>query len=274
MNSALPESCIYDGVVVHKRLRPKLHALRYRVFSFLLDVDEIDAAAGRLRLFSRNRWNVLSFHDADHGAGCGRTVAHHARETLAEAGLGHAGARVYLLCYPRVFGYGFNPISVYYGYTAEGCLAAIVYEVNNTFGERRSYVVPVAQGAASGGVYAHGCGKELYVSPFTDMTGSYGFRVTDPGCDVLVGVSLRDANGPVLKTHFRGEAKPLTDAVMARLSVMLPLQSFKVMAAIHFEALKLWLKGVPLTVKPKAQSYAVTRVPVTAAASAPRPART
>jgi uncharacterized protein len=273
------ESCVYVGWVVHQRVRPKPHALRYRVFSLLLDVDRIDEIAGRLTLFSHNRWNVLSFHDRDHGDRISTPVADHARTTLAAADLSHAGARIMLLCYPRVLGYGFNPISVYYGYTVEDRLGAVIYEVNNTFGERRSYVVPIAAAASgdtTGAVHAHGCGKQLYVSPFTDMQGRYSFRLTDPGDTLVLGINLRDDDGPLLRTHFRGDARPLTDAVLGRLLWSLPLQSFKVVAAIHFEAVKLWLKGVPHTwhLKPKAARYAVTRVPTRSPPLAPNTHRT
>jgi uncharacterized protein len=257
----IPAPCVYEGRVVHKRLTPKAHALSYRVFAWFLDVDAIDGLAERLRLFSRNRWNVMSFHDRDHGAGGGIPVGEHARATLAVAGLAHAGSRVFLLCYPRVLGYGFNPLSVYYGYDAAGRLAAVIYEVNNTFGERRSYVIAVG-GPASGGIHVHGCAKQLYVSPFTEVDGGrYAFRLGEPGLGVVVGVSLRDRDGPVLKTHFRGQARPIGDATIAKLSVLLPLQSFKVMGAIHFEALRLWIKGVPLTARPRHPRYAVTNVP-------------
>jgi uncharacterized protein len=222
-------------------------------------VDQIDGLAGRLKLFSRNRFNALSFHDRDHGAGTGERVAEHARATLSQAGLAHAGVHVFLLCYPRVLGYGFNPVSVYYGYDADERLAAVIYEVNNTFGERRSYVIPIDQSEA-GDVHAHGCGKQLYVSPFTHMDGRYGFRLSEPGQNLVLGVSLRDGGGPVLKTHFRGEVRQLTDWALARVSLSFPLQSFKVMAAIHYEALRLWIKGVPLTQRPPAPRYAVTNV--------------
>jgi uncharacterized protein len=255
------ESCIYHGQVVHKRLRPKPHALSYRVFAMYLDCDALGDIASRLRLFSHNRWNLVSFHDADHGAGAGIPVAEHARQTLADAGLAHAGARVFLLCYPRVLGYGFNPISVYYGFDTNNRLGAAIYEVNNTFGERRSYVVPIDDAKGAAGPHAHGCAKELYVSPFTDMRGRYGFRLSEPGKALTLGVSLRDDDGPLLKTHFRGDAQPLTDTMLARLLASLPLLTLKITAAIHYEALRLWLKGVPLTVRPKAPRYAVTHVP-------------
>jgi DUF1365 family protein len=266
-------SCVYDGQVVHKRLRPATHALSYRVFSLFVDVDRLDQLDADLRLFSRNRFNAVSLYDADHGARDGRTIADHARATLSDAGLAAASVRVMLLCYPRVFGYGFNPISVYYGYDATDRLAAVVYEVNNTFGERRSYVVPITSHVPDGTPHAHACTKDLYVSPFTDMEGRYGFRLSEPGATLALGVNLRDANGPVLKTHFRGAVRPLTDTTLARLLWQVPFLTLKVTGAIHYEALRLWLKGVTLTARPAAPKYAVTHVAAATPTPSPAPLR-
>ncbi len=259
-------SCVYAGEVVHHRVRPKVHGLKYQVFSLLLDVDEVDALDRRLWLFSRNSWNVVGFYDRDHGAGArGVTIADHARATFLAAGLSAATARIYLLAYPRVFGYGFNPISVFYGYSADGRLGGLIYEVNNTFGERRSYVVPVASGdACTNGeartVHAHGCKKELYVSPFTDMAGRYSFRVREPASETLLAVNLRDDDGPLLRTHFRATRLALKDSVLARLLLTLPFLTLKVIVAIHIEAARLWMKGVPLTTRPAAPRHGVTHV--------------
>ena len=255
-----PAGALYPGVVVHKRLRPKAHALRYRVFCLLLDVDRIAEVTGRVRLFSYNRFNAVSFYDRDHGGFEGKSVAQHARDTFAAAGLDHASARVMLLCYPRILGYGFNPISVFYGYDASGRLTGVIYEVNNTFGERRSYVVALTQPAQPDATHAHGCRKELYVSPFTGMTVRYSFRLSDPGSELTLGVALRDDAGPLMKTHFRGRSQALSTAGLAWQLLAVPMLSFKVMAGIHYEALKLWLKGVPLTTRPPAPRYGVTRV--------------
>jgi DUF1365 family protein len=246
---------LYAGWVVHRRLRPRAHVLRYRVYSLLLDVDRIDEAARALRLFSRNRFNLVSFHDRDHGPGDRRDIALHAREVLAEAGLAYAGARIQLLCYPRVLGFVFNPLSVYYCHDAGGALAALIYEVDNTFGERKSYVLPA--GPARGSVHAHECAKELYVSPFAPGQGRYGFRVTMPGDELVVGVSLRDAKGPLIGTHFKARARPLTDAAILAAAARVPLLTLKVVAAIHLEALKLWWKGVPLTVRHTSPRYSI-----------------
>lgn len=249
-------AAIYAGHVVHKRLRPKLHALRYRVFSLLLDLDQLDALAKRYRLFSRNRFNVFSFYDRDHGPGDGTPAQEIARQCLAGAARAFEGRRILLLSYPRIFGYVFNPLSVFYVYAPDGTLETLIYEVNNTFGERTSYVV-AAGGEAQGHVFAQSCLKKMYVSPFASGRGGYKFRITEPGQEALVAVLLSDADGALIKTHFRGNREAMTDARLAGLLVRYPLLTLKVIAAIHYEALKLWLKGVPLTdrhVSPKFSS--------------------
>ena len=251
-------SCAYVGTVVHKRLVPRQHAFSYRVFALCLDVDEIDALHARLRLLSRNRWNLLSFHDRDHGAGDGAPAGQHVRGVLRQAGLEHAGARIRLLCYPRVLGYVFNPLSVYFCDDSSGRPGAIVYEVTNTFRERKSYVIPV--GGMPSEVIAQHCAKEMYVSPFTAREASYGFHVVPPGDRVVVGVDVRDGGVPVLKTHFRGERRELTDIGIARLVARHPLMTLKVVGGIHLEAARLWLKGIPLVPRHSSPAYSFTVV--------------
>jgi DUF1365 family protein len=252
-------SCAYVGHVVHKRLVPRPHAFSYRVFTLCLDVDEIDAVAARLRLLSRGRWNLLSFHDRDHAAGTGEPVGSRARTLLHEAGLGHCGSRIELVCYPRLIGFVFNPLSVYFAYDAAGELGAIIYEVTNTLKERRSYVIPVTS-REQGGVVSQTCGKELYVSPFTAGAASYGFHVVPPCERIVVGVDLREQDQPVLKTHFRGERIELSDRAILGLLVRYPLMTFKVVAAIHLQALRLWLKGIPVQPYHASPRYSFTAV--------------
>jgi hypothetical protein len=253
-------SCVYRGHVVHKRLAPRQHALRYAVFSLLVDLDRLDALSRRLRLFSRNRFNLLAIHDRDHGAGDGVEIASHIRGVLASHGLAHAGRRIRMLCYPRVLGYVFNPLTVYFCDDAEGSVRAIIYEVSSTFGERRSYVAPVK--AVGEKLPLHACAKALFVSPFNVIEGRYTFHVQAPAERVVVGILLRDAQGtPMLKAHFAGERAPLTDAMIARLLLSYPLMTLKVIAGIHLEALRLWLKGVPLVRRPPSRPYSTVLAP-------------
>ncbi len=246
---------ICAGEVVHVRLRTHYHRLRYRVFALMVDVDALDHVARGSRLFSYNQAGVVSLHDRDYGAGDGTPIAVQARRVLADNGLPHATARVRLLTYPRIFGYSFNPLSVYFGYDSAGELAGVIYEVSNTVGERTSYVVPA--GAACDGVYAQACRKQMYVSPFTPAAVDYGFRLRPPGDDVLVGVLLTDPAGPILRAHFRADARPLSDRRLAGALLRHPLLTVKVIAAIHWEALRLWIKGVPVVQRHRSPRYSI-----------------
>ena len=250
-------SAIYAGRVVHKRLSPKRHAFTYRVFALALDVDEIPELAGRLRLLGYNTRAMVGLHDSDHGRGDGQPVAKHIRATLRDADLEQAGHRVVLVCYPRLLGFVFNPLSVYFCYDDAAALSAIVYEVSNTFGERISYVIPVDDTGGARGVVRQACDKRMYVSPFTSRIGQYGFHLIPPEDDVVIGVSLRDESGPVLKTHFRGHRLPLTDRMLARMIARHPLMTVKVISGIHLEAARLWLKGVPLVGRHTSPAYSV-----------------
>lgn len=180
------------------------------------------------------------------------------RQVLAAANRSDASARITLLCYPRLLGYVFNPLSVYFCHNVDGRLCVMIYEVSNTFGERKSYVITVAQ--LAGDLVVQSCNKELYVSPFTAEAGRYDFRVLPPNERVLVGVDLRDANGPVLKTHFGGVRQRLSDLSIARLVTMHPFMTLRVVAGIHLQALRLWLKGVPLVERHVSPAYSFTVV--------------
>jgi DUF1365 family protein len=250
-------SRIYEGTIVHKRLAPRQHAFSYRVFALCLDVDEIDLLDERLRLFSRYKMNLLGFRDADVGAAGVEPVATKARSLLERCGLGRWGARIELVCYPRLLGYVFNPLSVYFCRDAGGSVGAVIYEVTNTFGERKSYVIPANTDT---GTIAQDCAKEMYVSPFTGAAGHYGFHCIAPSDRVVIGVNFREGGRPVLKTHFRGECRPMTDGALLGLVARHPLMTLKVVGAIHYEAFRLWVKGVPLVARHTSPDYSFTIV--------------
>lgn len=252
----ISDGALYIGNVVHKRLRPRPHALSYRVFSLLVDVDRIDALAHRLKLLSYNAFNMCALYDSDFGPGDGAPIGVQARRSFSAAGLPTAGRRILLLAYPRVAGYSFNPLSVYMLVGDDGGLEAINYEVSNTFSERKGYVVAAGLPGA-GGVYAQACRKELFVSPFAAQSGRYNFRIRPPGEAVTVGVAYNDGLGPLIKTHFHGEQHALSDGSLAAAMIRIPLMTFKVMAGIHYEALKLWLKGTPLVAGHTSPRYSV-----------------
>lgn len=236
MNSAL-----YAGHVVHARLRPKRHKLSYRVFSLLLDLEEIGELSRRLRLFGHNRAAVFSFHDVDHGDGSG-DLSGWVTAQLAAADVVLNEPKIAMLCYPRIFGYVFNPLTVWFCSDGDR-LRAILYEVHNTFHERRTYVIRVAPGAET---IEQRCTKELYVSPFMPMECAYTFHIRPPDEKVVVSIDETDGEGLLLKASFAGSREPMSDATLLRALVAYPLMTLKVWGAIHWEALKLWRKGVPV----------------------------
>ncbi len=247
---------IYNGHVVHARVRPCAHSLKYRVFAVLLDCDRLDQLKSRVRLFSHNRFNLFSIHDRDHGDGS--PIADYLQSLLADMPERSDIHRFTMLCYPRILGYVFNPLTVYFGLDAHDRPRLMVYEVNNTFGQRKTYVLPVE--AKDGSLISQNCRKEFYVSPFNTDTGRYSFRVTPPGENLTVGVALRDKEGPVLKAFFRGERQDLTTANLLGALARTGWMTVKVTAGIHLEAARLWLKGLRLQPRPPAPRRPVTYV--------------
>jgi hypothetical protein len=245
-----PETaCLYDCVVMHQRVSPKQHHLRYKVFSLFVDLGSLSTADSGCRLLSWNRWNLLSFYERDHGDGRASGLASWARETLAAAGLGIGSGRIRLLTFPRMLGFVFNPLSVYFCDDEVGALRAIIYEVNNTFGQRHFYVLPADRRLPDGAVEQQ-CRKTLYVSPFNGTAGDYRFRTRPPGETVALAIEHRVAGELVLRATQIGSRRILTDGALLRTLAVYPWMTAKVVAAIHWEALKLWLKKVPLVPRP------------------------
>ena len=255
-------SGLYPGRVMHQRLRPRRHRLGYRIFQILVDLDELPALDRGLKLFGHNRAALISVREQDHGAGTPVGLKGHVDGLLAEAGISLDGGAIRLLCMPRVLGQVFNPLSLYFCHHCSGALLAILYEVNNTFGERHSYLIPVR--GPAGPTVRQACDKRFHVSPFMDIDLRYDFDVRPPvpGAtgDVFVGVRSADAAGPLLLATFRGRRRELTDAAIAAAVLSSPLLALKVVAAIHWEALKLWLGGIRLRPRPPASAQPVTIV--------------
>jgi DUF1365 family protein len=250
-------SGLYVGQVTHRRLRPRNHSLRYRTYALLLDFDELPALARRLRLFSHNSFNLFSFFDEDYGSGAAplrEQIEGHARKI----GLALDGGAIRVLTMPRVLGYAFNPLSVYFCHGRDGALRAILYEVNNTFGERHSYFVPVEAGEET--LICQSCAKRLYVSPFLAMDMIYEFTVTPPAQKLSIAIVERDRRGIVLTATQAQSRVELTDAALARVFFSHPLLTLKVIVGIHFEALLLWAKGMRPQSRPPKPDQPVTLV--------------
>ena len=242
MNALAKAPVVYEGVVTHARLKPVQHKLKYKVFSFLLDLDSLDAVAKRLKFFSRNRFNLFSVRDCDHGAEKSTDLAAHIRSTLAQADV-DANGRILMLLYPRMLGYAFNPLTVYYCHDAKGGLVAMIYEVRNTFGERHAYIIPAEQ---CEGRIEQSAPKRFHVSPFINMEMRYRFVLSKPADEIRLRIETSDAEGPLLNAVFFGTAHALSDAKLLSLFFRYPLMTFKVILGIHWEALKLLTKGLRL----------------------------
>jgi hypothetical protein len=250
-------SALYTGTVAHRRLRPKPHRLRYRIFSLLLDLDEIQALSKRLRLFSHRRFNLFSFDERDHADGSGGSLRDWAEVHLAGAGIALEGGPIRLLAMPRVLGYGFNPISVWFCYHRDGRLLALLHEVHNTFGERHTYLIPVAAGDSPDDI-RQTCAKMLHVSPFMAMDMRYEFRIHTPDERLSLVIRGGDAQGPMIVAAFTARRQNLTDAALLLAFVRTPLLTLKVVGGIHWEALRLWIKGLRLYRHPMPPAHLVS----------------
>ncbi len=241
---------LYFGAVRHARYAPRQHKFSYRVFSLLIDLDRLDHVALKSRLFSHNRFNLYAVYDRDHGYQDHRSLRDFVDDQCAARGLARPD-RVHLLCYPRILGYVFNPLSVYY-IMRNGQLAALLYEVRNTFGEKHIYFTSLADGAQSASHHNHS--KEFHVSPFIDMQATYHFSTALPSEAARLVIRETQNDAPLLVTSFSGARVGFSDASLLRAFLLYPLMTLKIIFAIHFEALRLFLKGVAFLKHPNKQS--------------------
>lgn len=245
-------AALYVGEVMHARLKPMGHRFSYRVMSLLIDLDRLRAADRQSPLFGVNRAALYSFNEADHGPRDGSSLRAYVQRCAAEHSIDLSGGRVKLLCYPRLLGYTFNPLSVYFGYRADGELALMIYEVRNTFGDIHAYALPVKPDQLSAAGVRQQHEKLFYVSPFIEMAMRYHFRVLPPDQRVKLRILETDGDGPLLAATFNGRRRALNTGQLLRAFFAFPLVTFKIMAAIHWEALRLWLKGARLVPRRKA----------------------
>lgn len=262
MNPHTPQARIGHGVVRHTRLRPAWNAFTYRVFFLMLPMRALACQPGTLTL-PRNRWGLVSFFDADHGDGRSDSLAW-VEQLLRSEGIGDVDGEIWLQTFPRVLGYVFNPVSFWYCHRADGAVAAIVAEVNNTYGERHCYLLrapmpgrPIAWGQALAAT------KVFHVSPFCQVDGIYRFRFLRTNAPtkerIVARIDHDDTQGPLLLTSISGQLVPLTRGTLWRAFFAHPVHSFGVMVRIHWQALKLWRKRVPFVSKPLPPHAEVTR---------------
>ena len=241
----IKNSFIYNGNVIHKRFKPKEHYFKYKVFSLLLDLDELNIIKKKIKFFSHNKFNIFSFFDKDHGPRDGSSIKEWIKKNLKGIGIIDDKIQIKLLCYPRIFGYVFNPLSVFFIYNQSSELISILYEVKNTFGEQHTYIFK----ANDNKIITNKCNKKFYVSPFIEMDCEYNFRVLRPSNTISVIIDQKDKNGKLLFASQDGIAQELNEKNLLFSFISHPLMTFKIIAAIHYEALKLWIKGIKLVKK-------------------------
>jgi DUF1365 family protein len=233
-------SSIYNGTVVHKRFKPKIHFFKYQVFSLLIDLSELKILDQKISFFSYNSFNLISFFDKDHGDRDGSSLIEWVKKNLKENKIISENIKIKLLCYPRIFGYVFNPLSVFYVYDKNEELISILYEVKNTFGEQHTYIFKVE----NNNLLQHNCEKKFHVSPFIEMDCNYFFRILKPTEKISVIIDQYQSNEKILYASQDGIRRDFTSSELIRSYLKHPLMTFKIIIAIHFEAFKLWSKGI------------------------------
>ena len=231
-------SCIYNGEVTHTRFKPVRHFLKYKTFSLLIDLDEINILDKSIGIFSHNKFNIFSFYDKDHGDRDGGNLKDWVISNLKKFRIKENITNIKVLCYPRILGYVFNPLSIFYCYEKDK-LVAIFYEVKNTFNEQHTYVFKIKNNEE----IIQKCRKKFYVSPFMDMETFYNFKLLNPNDKLSVFIKQTDADGTILTATQTGDKKEFSFKQLAINFLKYPLMTIKIISSIHYEALLLWKKG-------------------------------
>ena len=233
-------SSIYNGTVIHKRFKPKIHFFKYKVFSLLIDLSDLNYLNKNISFFSYNSFNLISFFDKDHGDRDGSSLIDWVKKNLIENNINSENIKIKLLCYPRIFGYVFNPLSVFFVYDQNENLISILYEVKNTFGEQHTYIFK----AENNNLIQHNCSKKFHVSPFIEMNCNYFFRILRPSEKISVVIDQYQLNEKILFASQDGKRVDFNSKELLKSYLNHPLMTFKIISAIHFEAFKLWIKGI------------------------------
>ena len=241
----IKNSKIYAGKVIHKRFKPKEHYFKYNVFSLLIDLNELEEINKYIKFFSYNKFNIISFYDKDHGDRDGSSIKLWVKKNLRNIGIMTEDISIKLLCYPRIFGYVFNPLSTYFIYNKHSELISIFYEVKNTFGEQHTYIFKVQDEKT----VQNKCKKKFYVSPFIEMDCEYHFKTLNPREQLSVVINQNDKDGKLLFASQDGISKDFNNKNLILSYLTHPLMTFKIIGAIHYEAFKLWAKRIKLIAK-------------------------
>jgi uncharacterized protein len=257
MPDSLTQAQLCFGTVTHARMRPVSHRFRYGVYFLQVPLSKIDALPRQF--FSLDGWNLFSFHRKDHGPCDGSELEAWIRGLLRQYQITNVDGEIVLQAFPRVLGYVFNPISFWFCHDKQGAMRAVLCEVRNTFGERHNYLIANDDGAPITTDKWFEAKKVFHVSPFFDVAGDYRFRFEREGKINRACINYHDADGLLLATSVGGDAQPLNTRAMMRAFFAYPWMTFGVVARIHWQALRLWIKGAGYRPKPPPPAEPTTR---------------
>ena len=246
-----PENCIYKGLVYHARHKPFFHDYTYRVFGFFVDLDALDTIHSSLKFFSFNSWNITSLYNKDHGNRDGGDIKQWVIDSAQKMDVDLKNHRIFMLGFPRLWGYVFNPITIFFCYDQNGELSHTLYEVKNTFGEQHSYLLPAENGKT---IIQQEKDKNFHVTPFMHMDSRYVFRFEAPDEKLNFAIHQFDKEGNLFTATWNGKKHPLRDRSIIKTVLTMPLMTLKVITSIHWQALRLWLKGMKYIPKPQTPS--------------------
>ncbi len=244
--SPILKNAIYTGDVFHERHMPFTHKLKYRVFSLWLDIDDLKTLDQSLKYFRFNRWGIVSVNNRDHALRDGSDVRPWIEKAAKDKSVDLTGGRIFMLGFPRLWGYVFNPLTIFFCYGADKTLKGILYQVKNTFGEQHGYFIPTEEQGKISQEHA----KVFHVSPFIPMDCTYKFKIFEPNETLNIAIHQFMKEGKILTATWHGQREDLNDKTLLRAVLGHPLMTIKVIVGIHWEALKLWIKGAKYISKP------------------------
>ncbi len=238
------DSRIYRGTVAHERTPPHANRFRYGIYFLFVDIEDLEGLDARLRLFGHNRAAPVSLHDRDHGPHDGTALRPWMERLLSSADIELEGGRIFLLTFPRVFGFRFYPVSFWFCHHVDGSVRAVLAEVRNTFGGHHNYLLHDGGAPMDLAKIRPGKAKAFHVSPFIGMGARYEFRLSEPSDELTL--SIHDyVDGPLLLVASLSlRAAPLTDRELARTVLRFGPMPMRAWVLIHYQALKLLAKGV------------------------------
>jgi uncharacterized protein len=248
---------VYACQVMHQRFFPVAYRFRYRVFTMLFDIDRLEELAARTRWFSVDRFNLFSLRTRDHARRDGSPWRPWIEATLAEHGIDLEGGRIRLLTMPRFLGHAFNPLSVWYCEHRDGSPRAVLLEVRNTFGEHHHYLLHENGAALQWPVRAEKR-KQFHVSPFIDMKPRYVFRIDAPGPSLRLTIDEYEDHERMLVASQTGHARDFDDRALLHILFTMPWATAKVLFLIHWQALKIWVRGGKYHRKPEPPAQEVS----------------